>query len=236
MSTQRHRLLSFLPLVLLAAAVAGGCATSTPQPTSSPQGLVPPAESQAEYVIQRGDTLLIKFYYHPDNDQEVVVRPDGKIPLSLVGDVQAAGLTSVQLSEELVRRYSANLRDPKVAVGLKAQGARGIYVGGEVVRPSFVQYRQGVTAIQVILEAGGLKDTAKPSDVVVLQKGADDRYRVSKINIDEIISNGDMGSDITLGPSDVVFVPRSAVANANLFVEQYIIRMLPVRLNLPLLY
>ena len=229
----RVRVLVLCGLMGLTGAVLGACAASSP----APEAFVPPtpSETPAEYVIQRGDTLSVKFYYHTDHDQELVVRPDGKIPLSLGVDAQAAGLTSVQLAEEITQRYSATLRNPKVTVTLKAQTARGVYVGGEVGRPGFIQYRQGLTALQAIFEAGGAKNTAKVSDVVLIQRGLDDRYRASKVDLEKVMSKGDLSSDLPLGPSDIVFVPRTAVANANLFVEQYIINMLPVRPSIPLI-
>jgi protein involved in polysaccharide export with SLBB domain len=232
----QHRIHTFVRSALLvcAGAVLAACAGSS---SPAPEAFVPPTPSEppAEYVIQRGDTLSVKFYYHSDQDQEVVVRPDGKIPLSLGMDTQAAGLTSAQLAEEITQRYSANLRDPKVTVSIKALNPRGIYVGGEVGRPGFVPYRPGMTALQAIFDAGGAKNTAKVSDVVLIQRSVDDRYRASKVNLEKVMSQGDLSGDLPLGPSDIVFVPRTAVANANLFVEQYIINMLPVRPSLPLI-
>lgn len=213
-------------IALLITALVSGCSTA-----SGPGAFVPPAPSipQSEYHIKAGDTLNIKFYYHPDHDQEVAVRPDGKILFPLIGEVQAAGLSPGRLAEHLAERYSSSLRSPEVSVSVKAMSDNRIYIGGEVNRPGFVQYRQGLTAIQAVLEAGGPKDTAKVEDVVLLQKVGEAQYRASKINLAKVIEEGDTKSDLALGPSDVLFVPKTTIAKLNQFVEQYIIGVMPLR-------
>lgn len=213
-------------IALLIAAFMSGCSTA-----SGPGAFVPPAPSapQTEYRIRAGDTLNLKFYYHPDHDQEIVVRLDGKILFPLIGEVQAAGLSPAQLAEQIVQRYSSSLRNPEVSVGVKAMSDNRVYIGGEVNRPGFVQYRQGLTAIQAVLEAGGPKDTAKVEDVVLLQKVGEAQYRASKINLAKVIEEGDTQSDLAVGPSDVLFVPKTTIAKVNQFVEQYIIGVIPLR-------
>jgi protein involved in polysaccharide export with SLBB domain len=109
----------------------------------------------ANYVIQPGDVLMIRFEFHPDHDQTVTVRSDGGITLPLAGEVKAAGLMPEQLADELVRLYSKNLRDPRISVGLKVTSLSRVYVGGEVNKPGFVFYRPGLTAVQAVVGAGG---------------------------------------------------------------------------------
>jgi protein involved in polysaccharide export with SLBB domain len=224
-----------VPIVLLAlAAVAAGCASSSgPQQfAAQPAPPAPPGE----YVVQPGDTLTVRFYYHPEHDQEAVVRPDGKIVLNLIGEVPAAGQVPAALSEEIARRYSTNLRDPKVNVSLKSMNQQRIYVGGEVNRPGFVTYRDGMTAVQALLEAGGPKDTARVDEVVFLQKApGESGYKPAKLNLAKVLEDGNMAGDQQLGPADVIFVPKSGIAKLNQFVDQYIIRMIPIRPSLPLI-
>jgi len=114
---QVGRILKHAWLVLVLTAVVMGCAAGEGSVTLIP--FTPPA-SQSEYIVQAGDTLNIRFYYHPDHDQrDLVVRPDGKLLLPLVGDIQAAGLTPEQLAEQIAQCYSVTLREPKVAVDVK---------------------------------------------------------------------------------------------------------------------
>ncbi len=218
---------------ILAAGLLAGCAAS--QPSVLPDAAAPSPSPPVEYAVQPGDTLAVKFYYHPDHDQEVVVRTDGKIALALVGEVHAAGLSPARLANEIAQRYSTNLRDPQVSVSVKAMGENRVYVGGEVNRPGFVAYRQGLTALKALMEAGGPKDTGRLDQVVLLHKGTDDgQYVASKINLARVLEAGDTGADLAVGPADVLFVPKTTIAKLNLFVEQYVIRMLPFRPSLPL--
>lgn len=227
------RIARILPLVAVLAGLHAGCAATT-----GPRDFAPPVARtpDSEYVLQPGDTILVKFYYHPDHDQEVLIRTDGKIPMPLVGDVQAAGRTSARLADELARRYSENLRDPKVSVTVRSMNQKGIYVGGEVNRPGMVPYRQGLSVLQAILEAGGPKDTARVDQVVLLQKLDENNYRASKVNVARMLEQGDSSADVALGPSDVLFVPKTGIAKLNTFVEQYVIRVLPLRPGLGFSY
>ena len=219
--------------ILLAVALAAALAGCAGTPLASPDpGALPaptPREAQTEYIIQPGDTLSLKFYYHTDHDQEVVVRQDGKLLLPLVGEVQAAGLTPAALAEKLAQQYSKNLRDPKISVAIKASPTRNIYVGGEVGKPGLVNYRQGMTVVQAIMEAGGPKDTARVDQVVFLQRLREDQYQATKIDLTKVLESGETEADRVLGPSDVIFVPKSTIAKMNLFVQQYILGLLPVR-------
>jgi protein involved in polysaccharide export with SLBB domain len=210
-------------LVLLVSVVAG-CAPSPPPGTFLAPAPPPP---KGDYVVQPGDTLEVKFFYHPTHDQNnIVVRQDGKIDLPLVGPVLVAGKTPTQLSEELAAKYGAELRDPKLAVTVKDTVKLGVYVGGEVIRPGYIPYRQGLTALQALLEAGGPKDTALVEQVVLLQREGQFSWRPSKIDLQKVLL-GDTSGDLQIGPSDVMFVPKTAVAEVNLWMQQYIRNNLP---------
>jgi protein involved in polysaccharide export with SLBB domain len=211
----------------LAAAGCAGTALSSPDPGALPAPASRPA--QEDYRVQPGDTLALKFYYHPDHDLEVVVREDGKLLLPLVGEMQAAGLTPTLLADQIAERYSANLRNPKVSVAIKASAQKGVYVGGEVTKPGVIPYRKGLTAVQAIVEAGGLKDTARADQVVFLQRNREDQYQASKVDLTKVLESGQKDADLPLGPSDVIYVPKSTIAKMNQFVQQYIINLLPIR-------
>ena len=228
----------FIPRFLTLAAVAivlTACASSSSQ---DPTLFVPPMAPQpmTEYKVQPGDTLSVKFYYHPDHDTDVFVRPDGSIQMPLVGDVPAGGVTPQTLAQDLERRYSKNLRDPRIAVTVKTMNQTKVYVGGEVNRPGFVAYREGLTAAQALLEAGGPKDTANPEEIVFLQKfGDDNKYRPAKLNLAKMLADGDVSADVPLNPSDVIFVPKSTVAKVGLWFNQYLWNIIPIRASASML-
>lgn len=214
-------------------ALFAGCATSSGDRVAAPPA--PPSTVNAAYKIQAGDVLQVRFYYHPENDHEAVVRPDGKLLLPLVGEVQAQGLMPVDLARDLEQAYGKNLRDPKVAVTVKTMNENRVWVGGEVVKPGFVTLRQGMTALQALMEAGGPKDTAKVEEVVLLQRvDGESKYRASKLNLARALEGDDPAGDRLLGAADVVVVPKSGIAKLNQWVEQYIIKVVPVRPTLPI--
>jgi len=176
----------------------------------------------------------VTFYYHPENNQQnLLIRPDGRVLLALIGEVQAAGLTSTQLAAEIAQRSSTNLRDPKVSVNVKTLNQNHIFVGGEVAKPGFVNYVPGLTAVQAIVQVGGWKDSADLKEVVLLQKinEQSNEYRPSKINLQRVVDEGDTKSDIVLGPSDVLVLPKTGIAKANVWMQQYVINMIPIRIS-----
>src|SRR5687768_7739904 len=115
MSIRGYRAVLALGSVMTIATLFTGCASNE---AKGPAAFVMPAtpQEQGEYILQPGDSLDITFYYHPDNNQaNLLVRPDGKVYLPLIGEVQAAGLTAPQVAEAITKRSSTSLRDPKVA-------------------------------------------------------------------------------------------------------------------------
>lgn len=202
------------PLVLL------GCGPK--QAVVAPVGgLVGPTQAPPEYRIQPGDQLEIKFFFNPELNETVLVRSDGKISLQLIDDIQATGLTPAQLDEELTRLYAQELQKPVITVLVRASTGHRIYVGGEVGTPGLLSLVPGMTALQAVINAGGFRETARPGAVIVIRKGSDNRAIPMRVDLDPSSAEG----DISLEPSDIVYVPKTFIAAANLFVNQYIERL-----------
>jgi len=179
------------------------------------------------YRIEPGDSLNIRYTFHPEMNQEEIVRPDGKISVVLVGEISVAGMTAVELSKLLAEQTSHRLRDPEVTVDLVRSSEKTIYVGGEVGRPSAVPYREGLSPLQAILAAGGFRDTARLDSIILVRAQAQEKDYISrKINLEEVILDGGK-EQLVLAPQDVIFVPRTAIANANIWVRQHIRDLLP---------
>lgn len=230
-----RRQMRTMGLVLAAAAFLAGCGSTLDLPAGTTLAAggtgLPPVETR--YVIGPGDVLAVKFYYHPEADvPEATVRTDGKLTLPMIGTVHAAGLTPTELAKAITPLYAKNLRDPKIDVSLKTLSDSRVYVGGEVHRPGFVQYRPGMTALEAVVDAGGFKDTARPEETVLVQAQADQKYRTAKLNLGQALEAGNTSENLPVGPSDVIFVPMSAIAIADQWVDQYIVKMLPVRLGI----
>lgn len=217
--------------LVMGALIVSGCA-SGPQPSM----IMVPAQTPSsvagrDYILRPGDVLEVKFYYHPELNQTVTVRPDGKVDLALIGEVAAAEMTTEKLSEIIASRYD-NLRDPRVGVNVKEFADKRfsesqIYVGGEVGRPGVLRLKQGMTVLQAIVEAGGFRDTADIEKVILLRPLEENRFGHREINLSKVLTNEDPQSDALVTREDVIFVPRTGIARANLWVQQYIRNLLP---------
>jgi protein involved in polysaccharide export with SLBB domain len=229
----RRHVVAVLVTILAIASFIGGCASSSSTAPGASAFVVPVAPvPDDQYVIQRRDTLSVTFATHPDHDQlNLLVRDDGKITMPLVGDVQAAGLTPPQLVDRLVELYSHNLRNPSIAVNVQELEQELVWVGGAVREPGTFRYKPGLTATQALVGVGGPSDAADLHECVLLQKAGADSYRASKIDLAKVIENGDTKADPVLGPRDVLVVPMSGIAKANVFMKQYILNMIPIRFS-----
>ncbi len=113
----------------------------------------------------------IKFFFNPELNETVIVRPDGNISLLLIDDVRSAGLTPSELDVLLTQAYARELRKPMITVIVKTFTGQRVYVGGEIGKPGLVELAPGMTALQAVFNAGGFLDTAKPEAVLVIRKG-----------------------------------------------------------------
>ncbi len=186
------------------------------------------AQKPKEYVIEVGDTLDIKFVYNTElNELAVPVRPDGRISLQLVPDVKAAGETPSQLRKTLTERYSTELKKPEIAVIVRSFGGQKVFVDGEVVFPGPIDYRGRMTIFQAIAQARGTRETARMTNVIVIRKDFEGKPMAANIDLTKVISGKDFSQDIQLMPYDIVYVPKSNIANWLKFVDEYINRAVP---------
>ena len=184
-------------------------------------------EGPAEYVLQHGDSLDIKFFYYPDLNESVTVRPDGRISLQLIGEVDAAGLAPAELDRVLTEKYSKVLRYKEVAVIVKEFAAQRVYVGGEVNLPGSIRVSGRLTSLQAIIQAGGFKDTAELRNVVILRNAGTGKPKFMTVNLEDGLAAGGQ-NDVFLRSYDVVFVPKTTIAKMNQFVDQYIDKLIPI--------
>jgi polysaccharide export outer membrane protein len=181
------------------------------------------------YRIQPGDQLAIDFYLNSEFNDNVSVQPDGRIVLRLVGPIQAAGLTLGQLSTAINQAYGKELKNPSATVHVQNMPNRQIFVQGQVNHPGGFPLQPGMTALQAIASAGGHTDDASMSDVVLIRRDACGRVDGSKLDLASASDTPDKGEDVMLMPRDTLVVPRSRIANMDLWVQQYIRGLLPVQ-------
>ena len=215
----------FLPFILLFTACAPVVRNTVPIPLTAAQSQ--PA-AVTEYRIQPGDQLDIKFFYNPELNEQVIVRPDGRIALQLANDIMAAGLTPVQLTDQLKQKYSVEISKPEVAVIVRTFTSQKVFVDGEVNKAGLVPLTDPMTVMQSISQAGGIKDTAWLNGVIVIRRTPDNKIATMQLDLEKAIDNSDMSQDVTLKPNDIVYVPKNTITNVNVWVDQYIRKNIPI--------
>lgn len=213
-------------LLLLALSLAvTACSYRSDAMLPSPRDL--PPVSTAAYRIRVTDVLTVGFFRTETLNQSRQVGPDGEIQLMLIGRVPVVGRTLAEVTEELTERYAEELVDPQLTLSVEEFSALTVYVGGEVTRQGGVPYRGGLTLVQAIMDAGGFLRTARLTEVVLTRRGPEGRPVAVVANVENVLKNANFADDVTLAPMDVVYVPRSRVADVNKFMEQYIYENLP---------
>jgi len=182
--------------------------------------------ASTDYLIHPGDELSIKFFYNPELNDDVVVRPDGKISLQLVDELQASGKTPSQLDKELTELYSVELKRPAITVIMRSFGGQQIFVGGEVGRPQAVKLTPQMTPLQAVMNAGGFLDTADQNSVMVIRADADNQAQTYSVNLEQIADGNSPDLKFQLHPGDVVFIPKTGIAKADVWMDQHIRRLL----------
>lgn len=211
-------------LLLLASACAPLDSSSTANQTSSTSptrstapSAAPKAASSSqptgyanEYRIGVGDSLAINVWRNNDLSVTVPVRPDGKISVPLAGDIDVGDRTPEEVSAAITQKLAKYIRDPFVTVIVTDMGSdqyrSRVRVTGAVQKPVSLPYRQGMTVLDVVLEAGGANEFASLRSANLFRR---DGTRLP-IRLDHILKKGDMATNYSIRPGDVVTVPQSA--------------------------
>jgi protein involved in polysaccharide export with SLBB domain len=218
---------------LTAAVVLVGCGghrSTAVAPGAETQfaALLPPAPPVAgpTYRIQPGDELHVRFLYQPDMNEQIPVRPDGRITLASTGEIDAVGLTPSELEALVVEKSSSRLRDPEVTIIVTKLAEQRVYVGGEVFKPGYVALRADMTPLQAVLQSGGFTKRAKLNSVLLMTPGADGRFSAARVDLDQVVQAG-VPERVRLHPNDVIYVPPTWVADMNDVVDQYVRGLIP---------
>jgi protein involved in polysaccharide export with SLBB domain len=190
------------------AAVAANNGSPSAAPGDIPQSFG--TSAMAPYVLQSGDDIEIRAYNIPELDQVVRIRPDGKISLLLLNDVEAAGYTADRLGETLSSAFSKHYRNPRISIIVRGFNSLSVYVGGEVFKPGLIPLRGNTTALQAVVEAGGLKETSQGSTVTLLRAGTAGEPTAMTLNVDRIISKREQDTPLRAG--DILYVPKANIS------------------------
>ncbi len=207
-----------------------------PPPTSAPPSTYAPppvryadwTEQDYRYRIGPGDQLSLRFLLNPDLNGPATVGPDGRGVFPLVSSVKVADLTAEEANGVLTQAYAQVLRRPQVEVLISAYGAAQIYVGGEVRNPGVIPIKGQLTTAQAVMSAGGMLPTARTGRVVILRQRPDGELLMKDVDLKAYLNRGQALTNFAILPGDLIFVPRSKIAEVDLFVEQYITGLLPI--------
>jgi polysaccharide export outer membrane protein len=197
--------LIFLPLSILLVACSSVPLESGPPPA------VQEFAVDKNYRIGVGDEVNIRVWRNEELSVQVPVRPDGKVSSPLVGDIVAAGTTTQELAAAITTKLSNYVRNPEVTVIVtnpaSADFLRRVRVTGAVRNPLSVSYRQGMTVMDLILQAGGLSEFASPNKAR-LYRTVEGKTKVYPVYLENILQNGDLETNYPMYPSDVLTIPE----------------------------
>lgn len=199
-----------LVVIALLVSVMWGCASNRAEEfNKTAEGFVSPLDS--EYRIGVDDRVQVSVWRNPDLSVTVPVRPDGRISVPLIGDVQAGGLTPNQVADNIRGKLATYIRDPSVAVILTELRSHEflsrVRVTGAVRTPRSLAFRQGMTVLDAVLEAGGINDFAAPNRAKLYRKSKD-KTEVLDLELGDILNKGKLGTNVMLAPGDVITIPE----------------------------
>jgi polysaccharide export outer membrane protein len=188
----------------MATAVLASCSSySATEPAPSKISAAP-----QRYRIGPSDTLNVLVWRNPELSTTVMVRPDGYISTPLVDDLQAAGRSPVDVAHDIEKALSRYVRDPVVSVtvpGFQGDISDQVRIVGEAAKPQSVPYRQNMTVLDAILQAGGMTEFADGNKTVLIRSSqGDKRYSV---RLKDLMQRGDLSANVPVMPGDIILVP-----------------------------
>lgn len=196
---------------LMLALILSGC--SNARPASDNAQSVAGVAAETEYRIGVDDRIQVSVWRNPELSVVVPVRPDGMISVPLIGDVQAGGLTASEVADLIKKKLTNYIRDPSVAVILTELRSHEfisrVRVTGAVRTPRSIAFRQGITVLDAVLEAGGVNEFAAPNRAKLYRKvKGGNTTEVYDIELGDILNKGRLETNYPLYPGDVVTVPE----------------------------
>jgi len=162
--------------------------------------------TSADYVIGSGDVLTVVFWREPEMSVEAVVRPDGRISIPLLDDIDVVNLTPEQLKQKLIVAAQRVVQDPNVTVVVKQINSRKVYITGQVGKPGPYALLTSMNVLQLISTAGGLLEYADEKNIVIMRN---EKGQVTNFlfNYKDMINRKNLKQNIDLKPGDIVMVP-----------------------------
>jgi polysaccharide export outer membrane protein len=196
---------SCFALLLVISAIVSSAA-QTPSPVAAPPAPPTGVPLAQDYVIGPQDVLGVVFWREPEMSGDVTVRPDGRISLPVIGELQAAGLHPDALQKQIVTAAGKYLADPNVAVVVRTINSRRVFITGKVTTPGSHPLAGPLTVMQALALAGGLTEYADSKNITVLRT-RNGQSQILKFNYKDVAKGKNTEQNIQLLPGDTVVVP-----------------------------
>ena len=193
---------------------------ATAQGTPTTSDLSAGGEAIPQYYMCVGDKIEIYVWQNPDLSKEATIRPDGKLSYPLVGTIQASGLTIDQLQSKITARLSKYIRHPVVTVSIKQSVGSKIIVLGQVNYPGIYTFIGGISVLEAIALAGDFTPDGRRESIMIISDNLTPNPKVRRLDALTALRKGMMTESCLLKPNDVVYVPRSTIADFNKFLNE----------------
>ena len=167
--------------------------------------------SDYEYIIGPGDQLNVFVWRQPELSQAIPVRPDGKISVPLVEDLQASGKTATELAREIEEVLSQYVKEPLATVivqGFVGEYSEQIRVVGEAAEPRALPYRRDMTILDVMIAVGGLTEFADGNQARLVRRTGSGELQ-AQVRLDDLLKDGDISANVAVAPGDIVIIPEA---------------------------
>ena len=223
MITRRH---FFGGVVLAGLAMTGAVAARDKMPTAGDVPFATWSDDEPLYLFYPGDKVEINIPSAPELNRQTQVGPDGRITLGLIGQVMAAYHSAPELQAYIQNAYASILRDPQVFVYPGETAPMRVLVGGEVHNPGWVDMQGDMDALQATMAAGGFNHGAKTHEVMIIRRGRNGQAMLRTVDLQDALS-GKASQMVALRRFDIVYVPRTNIAEAGVFMEQWVNNLIP---------
>jgi polysaccharide export outer membrane protein len=171
------------------------------------------------YTLHVGDVISLTYRLTPEFNETVTVQPDGCVNLQIVGNVKVSGLTLDQVHSKIVSLASNQLNHPELALTLKQFEQPYVVVAGEVDKPGKIELHDDTTALQAVMLAGGFKDSARDTQVILFRHINSDMAEVHRLNLHDIKKQSQLERDTELEPGDMLLVTRNKMEHLSRFMK-----------------
>lgn len=180
--------------------------TAPATPATEPQRLAANIHPD-DYIIGSDDVLAVNIWKEPEISRTVPVRPDGKITLPLIGDIQAGGLTPHRLQDNIATGLRSYVSSPEVTVIVQEVKSLKFNIVGEITKPGSYPLSQPTTILDAIAIGGGLRDFAKGSRIYVLRANGDGSHSKLPFDYKQVIKGNKLSENVELHPGDTIVIP-----------------------------